>query len=133
MTVPDPAPDAANGLDPATPTACQADAHESPSAMPADATGHWVIRTRNTTQLIDLDETRYMRVPGQGRKAMEYDREWLQILRFGRLPVLGEQMLIYVDPPDPLRAMVEELWRVSATILSLEQAEPGAFEAFSGP
>ena len=85
-----------------------------------DAAGCWVVRTRHTTHLFDLDAAAYARLPGPGRRAIDHDRTWLRLLRFGLRPSVGTSFLIFVDHPDPVVAAYWELWRASSTVMSIE-------------
>lgn len=91
-------------------------------ALPAEATGCWVVRTVHTTHLFDLDDTAYTRLPGPGRREMPHDGTWLRLLRFGIRPTVGASFLLFVDDPDPAVAAFFEFWRVSSTVVSIEAA-----------
>ncbi|WP_141014461.1 hypothetical protein [Nocardioides sambongensis] len=84
-------------------------------------TGCWVVCTVGSIHYVDLDRWLYMRVPGEGRSAMEGDREWLRLLRIERWPRVGGSFLLFVDPPDEELARTTELWRISSEVMSIER------------
>jgi hypothetical protein len=105
-----------------------ADAHppdpsgDGARVMPGDATGCWLVRTARTTHLFDFERLAYARVPDEGRKAMAYDREWLVLRGVRTAPAVGQQFAVYV-PPEASGRVTEQLWRVSAWVVSIQQVE----------
>jgi hypothetical protein len=93
--------------------------------MPDDAIGCWVVRTARTTHLFDFDAPAYARVPDPGRKPMPHDRVWLALRGVREVPAVGRQFTVYVDAVDDAGHVLEQLWRTSAPVVSLEQVERG--------
>jgi hypothetical protein len=106
-----------------TTSAEQPDPLDGVRVMPGDASGCWLVRTARTTHLFDFERIRYARVPDEGRKAMPYDREWLALRGLRNAPTVGGQFAVYVDALDASGRVVEEMWRVSAWVVSLERVE----------
>jgi hypothetical protein len=102
-------------------------------AMPPDATGYWVVHTARTTHLFGLDQTTYTRIPDVGRKAMPYDRQPLVLREVVKAPHVGEQFLVYVDARDADGRVIDQLWRVSATITRVAEVSQAEAEELLHP
>ena len=76
--------------------------------------GRWLIITRTSQHVLDLDARRYERRPGPGGRAMRLDHQPLALTRVQVWPRVGSQMLVWVDDPD-VPDLVEH-YRLCATI-----------------
>lgn len=83
-----------------------------------ESTGRWVVTTRGSQHLIDLDERTYQRLPGPTGTAFPYDRASLQLMRIQVWPKVGGRMLVWLQ--DPVHAHLEH-WRISSTISHIAQ------------
>jgi hypothetical protein len=98
------------------------------AALPPEATGYWVVQTARTTHVFDFDQATYTRIPDVGRKAMPYDRQSLALCEVLKAPHVGGQFLVYVDALDADGQVVDQMWRVSATITRVMEVDPAAAE-----
>lgn len=80
---------------------------------PADI-GRWLITTRTSQHVLDLDARLYERRPGPGGHAMPLDHQPLTLTRVQVWPRVGSQMLVWVDDPDVPHLL--EHYRLCATI-----------------
>ncbi len=78
--------------------------------------GAWLIRTRRTTHIVDLDARVYLREPDPDGQAFPDDRTWLRLNRFERWPRVGSTFLCWVEPTP---SAVLEYWRQSSTIRAI--------------
>jgi hypothetical protein len=124
MNVPEDGPPDRRGV-PATPA-------EELKAMPSDAVGCWVVRTAATTHLFDFDVSTYSRRPDEGRKAMPHDGRWLALRGVRGAPAVGGQFTVYVDVVDRTGAIVDRLWRMSATVTAIRNVDRATLDAFGG-
>lgn len=85
-----------------------------------ESSGRWLIHSRTSTHLLDLDERLYLRVPGRFGKGMPSDRQPVRLIRVERWPRVGDQMLVWFD--DPSGGL--EQWRICATIHAITPAPP---------
>lgn len=105
-------------------TSRHADARKSEDSVAArtvteltpESTGRWVLTSRGSRHLIDLDERTYERRPGPTSSTFPYDRTPLQLLRIEVWPKVGGRMLVWLH--DPVHAHLEH-WRVSSTIRNI--------------
>ncbi len=81
--------------------------------------GIWLVHSRTSSHRWDLDAGAYTRVPGQAGSRMPYDGVPLRIASVVRWPSVGAQSHVACDHPDD---PFQELFRVSATITSIEPA-----------
>lgn len=86
-----------------------------------DDTGTWVITTRHTQHVLDLDVRTYRREPGPDSTPMLHDG---RTVAFTRLvwPRVGDVQLVWFDDPD-LPELFEH-WRKSSTIAEIRQLPP---------
>jgi hypothetical protein len=80
--------------------------------------GRWLITTRGSTHIWDLDATTYTRIPGSssGSGPFAFDGRPLPISRVDRWPRIGSTSLIWIDDP---YAPDTTLGRRSSVIVSI--------------
>jgi hypothetical protein len=81
--------------------------------------GRWLVTTRGSTHVWDLDTMTCTRRPGptSGSGAFAYDDVSVRISRVERWPRVGATFLFWFD--DPGAPQVHEHWRQSSTIQSI--------------
>ena len=82
--------------------------------------GRWLVTTRGSRHLWDLDAGTYQRIPGEGRSAFPHDSAVVRITHVERWPKVGSTSLVWFD--DPERPWETEHWRQCSTIESIEPA-----------
>ncbi|WP_406832818.1 hypothetical protein ABEG17_08350 [Pedococcus sp. KACC 23699] len=78
--------------------------------------GRWLVRTKETEHVWDLDAGTYTRLPGPTSSSMAYDGVPVQFTRVQMWPQVGQRSLVFFD--DLSHAFVEQ-WRVSSRIRSI--------------
>lgn len=63
-------------------------------------TGRWLVHSRTSTHLLDLDDRLYTRIPGDDAMPLPYDLEPIALLRITPWPRVGGQMLVWADADD---------------------------------
>ncbi|MGN6131232.1 MAG: hypothetical protein ACTHOK_12920 [Nocardioidaceae bacterium] len=81
--------------------------------------GCWLVRTRGSAHVWDLDEGRYVRMPGPTAAPMLFDHQPVALGRVEWWPSVGGRSFLWYDDPDPARAPVLEHYRISSTIASI--------------
>lgn len=89
-------------------------------------TGRWLVRTRNSEHVWDLDEMAYTRRPGTTSSQMAYDGVPVLISRVQRWPCVGSESVVWFD--DPLDPLLEQ-YRISSTIASITRLEDSTRES----
>lgn len=89
--------------------------------------GRWLITTKSSRHMWDLDAGTYQRLPGDDGPAFDWDGRVVRITKVDRWPAVGGKSLIWFDDPE----MPDELeqWRRSATIVSIERLPEAATSA----
>lgn len=85
---------------------------------PAD-TGRWLVFTKGSVHLWDLDQGTYQRLPGEGRSRFDYDEVVVHLTRVERWPSVGSTSFIWYD--DPIHPHTLEQWRQSSTIRRIQR------------
>lgn len=97
-----------------------------------ESRGRWLVRSRGSEHVFDLDARTYQRRPGAGRGAFRNDGHTVRLGRVERWPRVGESFFIWVDDhqyPDSL-----EHWHKSSTIACITPLLPeGTSETSTGP
>ena len=81
-------------------------------------TGKYLIKTRNSQHIWDLDNMLYCRMPGENSNKFSYDNDFVKLTYIIRWPKVGDYSHIFFDDldyPDTL-----EQWRISSIIKSIE-------------
>lgn len=81
-------------------------------------TGKYLIKTRNSQHIWDLDNMLYCRMPGGDSNKFSYDNDFVKLTYIFRWPKVGDYShILYddLDNPDTL-----EQWRMSSIIKSIE-------------
>lgn len=99
---------------------------ESVQELTGDSTGRWLITTKGTEHIWDLDEMTYTRIPSAASKsgAMAFDNEPMRINRVVWWPKVGERPYLWYD--DPERPELWEHYRISSVIKSIERLADSA-------
>jgi hypothetical protein len=96
----------------------------------ADLDGRWLVTSKRSRHIWDLDAMTYERVPaGQDSQQFDYDREPHPITRVVAYPVVGESSHVIFD--DPERPWLEQ-FRISSPIRSIKRLsgdDPGSRDA----
>jgi hypothetical protein len=79
--------------------------------------GRWLVTSRGSTHVFDLDLGTYQRTPGPGRQQFAHDERPMTLTRVERWPTVGEVFFIWLDDPDYPDEL--EHWRQSSTIRSI--------------
>jgi hypothetical protein len=87
--------------------------------------GRYLVTTKGSQHIWDLDAMTYQRLPGTGnavlissRAVFAHDGDVLQITAVERWPEVGHTSLVWFD--DPAHPQLLEHWRQSSTIVSIE-------------
>ena len=82
--------------------------------------GCWLVSTRTSRHVWNLDHMTYQRLPGPDGQKFVADGMVLPITHVGFYPAVGRSSLIFYDDPEGER---RERWRVSATVVSITRLE----------
>jgi hypothetical protein len=91
-------------------------------ALGPDSGGRWLVATRRSRHVWDLDRRTYARLPGHGSQSFDHDCIEHPITRVKVYPEVGSCSIVWFE--DPHDEFVEQ-WRVSSTIRSITQLDPG--------
>ena len=97
--------------------------HTTETLSPTDR-GCWLVRTRGSAHVWDLDTGRYLRMPGPTAAAMLFDHQSVVLTRVEWWPAVGARSFLWYDDPDPARAPVLEHYRISSAIASIKGLLP---------
>ena len=86
--------------------------------------GCWLVRTRGSAHVWDLDAGRYVRMPGPTAAAMLFDHQPVTLTRVEWWPAVCGRSFLWYDDPDPARAPVLEHYRISSTIAAITGLVP---------
>ena len=92
---------------------------ESVGELGPGMSGRWVVHTRSSTHVWDLDARTYARHPRTPAAAMPHDGTDHPIRSVGAWPRIGGHSYVVFD--DPQHPAVEQ-WRQSGTIMSISPA-----------
>jgi hypothetical protein len=92
---------------------------ETVQQLGPDSRGRWLITTKTSRHVWDLDACTYQRLPGDDAPPFSWDARVVRLTRVDQWPVVGEKSLIWFDDPGA-PASVEQ-WRRSATIQSIRR------------
>lgn len=87
-----------------------------------DSVGRWLVRSRGSAHIFDLDAGTYSRRPGAGHARFRHDGHVVRLTRVERWPTLGEPFFIWVDDHEHPAAL--EHWHQSSPILSITMLPP---------
>ncbi len=93
------------------------------SSLAPGTAGRWLVRSHNTTHMLDLDAHTYERRPGPASQRFLHDGVPVRLTRVEVWPTVGGRMLIWFDDPDTPDLL--EHWRLCSTIRGIA-ADPGA-------
>lgn len=102
-------------------------ATDSPGAVSElgpGATGRWLIASRGSVHVLDLDARTYERRPGPTSQAFDYDNQPVVFTRIELWPKVGGQMLIWFDYP--VHPELIEHYRACSRIRSITRDAAGA-------
>ncbi|HYB39743.1 MAG TPA: hypothetical protein VEF72_31185 [Mycobacterium sp.] len=87
----------------------------------AEMGGRWLVRSRGSSHIWDLDQGTYERRPGAASLsgAFDYDGVPHSITRVEQWPKVGSKSLVWFD--DPRRPLDVEQFRRSSTIVRIER------------
>jgi hypothetical protein len=91
---------------------------EPVGALTAAHRGQWLVSTRNTKHVFDLDASTYRRLPGSHSGAFPDDGRVMRLTRVDRWPAVGGTFFIWLDAPDAPDLI--EYWRQSSSVRSIE-------------
>jgi hypothetical protein len=81
--------------------------------------GRWLVRSRKSRHVWDLDAGTYMRVPGSASRSFRSDGVARRITMVECWPRVGQRSFVWFDDPDDPAG--REHYRVSAPIESIER------------
>lgn len=90
------------------------------SALHEGLGGCWLVITRTSQHVWNLDQMTYQRLPGPDGQGFVADGMVLTITRIGVYPAVGRSSLLFYDDPENEQ---RERWRVSATVVSITRLE----------
>lgn len=88
--------------------------------------GRWLVRTRYTNHIWDLDAGMYTRVTGPESSLMDLDDTPVRFTKVALWPEVGGRSFVYFD--DPVESWLEH-WRASSRIRSITALTPGEVES----
>ena len=112
-------PPASTDASAADPAAGQID--DQVDELGPDSTGRWLVRTRGSEHLFDLDNGTYRRTPGSGHGRFPHDGHTVRLTSVERWPQVGGTFFIWVD--DHEHPDLIEHWHQSSTIRSITRAD----------
>jgi len=83
------------------------------SQLHAGSTGRWLVHSRGSVHVLDLDARTYERRPGPTSQHFTFDNSVVSLTRVALWPEVGGKMAIFFDDPDD---HLLEHWRVSSRI-----------------
>jgi hypothetical protein len=86
------------------------------------STGQWLVCSRGSEHLFDLDAGTSRRAPGAGRSRSRHDGHTVKLTRIERWPRVGDVLFVWVD--DHQFPELVEHWLQSSAIVSITQV-PG--------
>ena len=82
------------------------------------STGRWLVTTRGSRHIWDMDAGTYTRMPGKGRSSFTGDGAVLTIYAVRIYPKVGASFYVELDDPNDPYGTVQ--WRLSSTVVSIE-------------
>lgn len=97
---------------------------ETADALDDTMSGVWVVETRGSSHIWDLDNMTYTRRPGasSGSGGMLFDGNAMPITRVQAWPRVGESFFVWFDDPDDPDLL--EHYRISSTVRRILPVEP---------
>ena len=93
---------------------------EAVTELQAGLGGCWLVTTRTSRHVWNLDQMTYQRLPGPDGHKFVADGMVLPLTRIGVYPAVGRSSLVFYDDPENEQ---RERWRVSATVVSITRLE----------
>lgn len=90
-------------------------------ALRPDTRGRWLVSTRSSRHIWDLDRRTYQRLPGSTARPFDHDGIENPITRVDKYPEIGSCFIVWFD--DPRNSLLEH-WRISSTIRSITRLAP---------
>ena len=87
-------------------------------ALRAGLGGRWLVTTRTSRHVWDLDLMTFQRLVGPDSPKLRYDGAVVRITRIGVYPAVGISSLVFYD--DQVLECLEH-WRISSTIVSINR------------
>jgi hypothetical protein len=84
--------------------------------------GRWLVHTRGSVHVLDLDAGTYQRRPGPASQRFAHDNTTLTLTHLDTWPEVGGRMLLWFDDPDHPDLL--EHWRLTSTIRRITPAAP---------
>jgi hypothetical protein len=81
--------------------------------------GRWLVTTKTSKHIWDLDAGTYQRIPGSDGPQFPWDGRAVHLARVSAWPKVGDKSLIWFDDPSMPDAL--EQWRRSSTVLRIER------------
>jgi hypothetical protein len=95
-------------------------AHKETLMLETASTGRWLVFSRGTVHVLDLDAGTYERRPGPTSQTFAYDNQPLPLTRIEVWPEVGGRMIVWFD--DPVHPPALEHYRVCSRIRSITSA-----------
>lgn len=89
------------------------------SALTATTRGRWLVSTRHTQHVWDLDAMTVRRLPGPESGVFPDDGQPLILNRVDRWPVVGGTFFVWLEPAEGSDLI--EFWRQSSPVRSIER------------
>lgn len=93
---------------------------EQVQELTSGCTGRWLVATRGSEHVFDLDAGTYRRTPRSGRGAFPYDGKTVVLNKIEVWPRVGCAFLIWFDDVD-FPALLER-WHRSSTVTAITRA-----------
>jgi hypothetical protein len=94
------------------------------NALEAGMTGRYLVTSRGSQHVWDLDKMTYTRLPGETSQLFPYDGQAMEINKVEVWPAVGLVSRVIYDDPDVPEAI--EHFRQSSLIRSIESMDKGS-------
>lgn len=94
---------------------------EQADELTPQSTGRWLVTTKGTVHIWDLDQMTYVRMPSTASKSgsMGHDQRPVPLTRVIWWPKVGKRPYFWCDDPD--YPMFWEHWRISSEVQKIER------------
>lgn len=108
----------------------QQESAETVGELGPESTGRWLVRSRGSEHLFDLDAGTYRRRPGAGHGRLRHDGHTVRLTRVERWPRVGEAFFIWVDDRE---YPALEHWHQSSPVVGIYPLPPDDVAGPPGP